>query len=171
MDAPIRIEIANRQTDIAISTPHLEEVSRFVLKDEQVTGAEISLAIVDSESMQTLNREHLDHDYDTDVLSFLLECVASSSGENPDRRGFGKFVEGEVIACAGMAARTAGQFGWSPQTELELYVVHGLLHILGYDDLSPEEQLLMRQRESEIMLHFGYEVRHLPQEARDEAQN
>ncbi len=60
-------------------------------------------------------------------------------------------IEGEVIVSAEMALEMAAQYHWQGSDELCLYLVHGLLHLCGYDDLSPEEQIVMRRRERDIL--------------------
>ena len=159
-EPPFVIEFANRSTT-AFDRRRILQAAVAVLELECVNSAEISLAIVDSIQMQELNRRHLNHDYDTDVLSFLLdetfasEKPAESDPDSPERRGRGKIIEGEVIACAGMAEKTAAKFGWSPIDEMVLYMVHGLLHLVGYDDLSPAERRIMRSRERSVLHHLN----------------
>jgi probable rRNA maturation factor len=150
-----QIEFANSQDILEIDEAFLHEVARRTLAEEQVQTAEISVAVVDNSTIHELNRRYLAHDCATDVLSFLLECTAPA--EPPDappserRRGAGKRLEGEVVLSAEMAAETAASFGWSPHSELALYLVHGLLHLAGYDDLSDPERAIMRAREREIL--------------------
>lgn len=159
-----QIAIADSQRALEVNQARLREVCEHVLSDEQVASAEISIAIVGSTRMQALNKQHLNHDYDTDVLSFLLDCAPDVDVmEHPDDgpRGRGKSIDGEIIVCAEMAKQMAGQLEWDALAELDLYVVHGLLHLVGYDDLDPHEQSIMRQRERELMQHWGLSVRHL----------
>ena len=64
-------------------------------------------------------------------------------------------IEGEVIVSAEMALQMAEQYHWHGADELCLYLVHGLLHLCGYDDLTEVEQIVMRQREREILRHWN----------------
>ncbi len=114
-----------------------------MLQQEQVAAAEISVAIVDDPQIHAINRQFLNHDYPTDVISFLLEC---SRVKSPDavRRGAAKAIEGEIVISAETAICNAAKYGISPQDELALYLVHGLLHLCGYDDQTPKEKRLMR---------------------------
>ena len=120
----LTIECNNRQTTHLVEESRLIQAAKRILADAQITTGEISLAIVDDPRMHELNRQYLQHDYPTDVLSFILE----------EDEGF---LDGEVIVSADYAAREAAQFGWSTDDELLLYVIHGLLHLVGYDDLAP----------------------------------
>ena len=151
---------------------------------EQVASAVLSISIVDDQTIHTLNRDHLQHDEPTDVISFQLdfgsgtesfqesEDVDNAAGnlrneadddQSPgsedhngtELRAAGAAIEGEIIASAEMAASMAAQGGWSAHDELTLYVIHGLLHICGYDDLTAEEQSAMRTRERAILGSLG----------------
>jgi probable rRNA maturation factor len=81
------------------------------------------------------------------VLSFLLECDEPAELRSDAPRGAGKTIEGEVLVSTDVAATAAAEFGWSVENEVTLYVVHGLLHLVGYDDLSDDEKAIMRERE------------------------
>lgn len=144
------IEINNEQDQLDLSSDWLQEIVQKTLAADQVKSATISVAVVDNATIWRLNRRHLQHDYPTDVLSFLLD---SNPVEYPATgpRGAGRMLEGEVIVSAEMALQMAGQYHWRGADELCLYLVHGLLHLCGYDDLTPEEQLVMRAREREIL--------------------
>ncbi len=149
--APFLIEFANQQQSFdSIDEQQLREITERVLTEEKVLAAEISIAFVDHTEMRSLNKQYLNHDYNTDVLSFLLEI--NQPEETTSRlRGDGKKIEGQLIICTEMAIESADRFNWNPQDELTLYLIHGLLHLLGYDDLVTEEQQIMRQRERELL--------------------
>lgn len=138
----VKVAINNQQTAYTVDRARLKEGVRRVLAGEGIATAVISLAVVDDPTMHRLNRQYLEHDYPTDVLSFLLE-------EDDDR------LEGEIIISADYAAREAEHFGWSPQDEMLLYVIHGTLHLAGYDDLEPDLKAEMRAKEREYLATFG----------------
>ena len=71
------------------------------------------------------------------------------------RRAAGASIEGEIVASAEMAMEMAEVGKWTALSELKLYLIHGMLHICGYDDLTPDEQQVMRFREREIMAGLG----------------
>jgi probable rRNA maturation factor len=142
-----RIDIANEQSELDINEPRLREAITRVLTAERVQTAAISLAIVDDLTIRPLNARYLGHDYATDVLSFVME-------RSDDR------LEGEIIVSAETAIRTALRFGWQPADELLLYVIHGALHLVGHDDLAPQEQARMRESERQHLAHFGLTPRY-----------
>ncbi len=139
----IVVAIADQQTALRLPAARLREIVRTTLRAEGVARASISLALVDDPTIHALNRRHLAHDFPTDVLSFLF----SSSGREP--------LEGEVVVSTETAVRQAARYGWSPQHEVTLYVVHGLLHLCGYDDQNPPARRRMRRREREILQNWG----------------
>jgi probable rRNA maturation factor len=152
------IQIHRSSRRVALPAARLKSVIRTVLEDERVASCELSVAIVDDREIHRVNREHLDHDCPTDVISFLYsaERAKSKGRAKPSaRRGDGLTLEGEIVVSDETAWREAPKHGLSPASELELYVVHGLLHLCGYDDLAPGERRMMRRRERELMALIG----------------
>ncbi len=156
--SPYKIDVSNQQTLLDIDEVALKKIVRDILTDECVREAELSLAIVDNDMIWELNRRYLCHDYPTDVLSFLLDvemteeqAVNDAKGVSLPPRGVEKQIDGELIVSAEMAMQTAGKYGWTAQAELLLYVIHGVLHLCGYDDLNDKEQDLMRSREQDFL--------------------
>jgi probable rRNA maturation factor len=149
----ICVDVANEQTRLEVERPRLCAAIEAVLCAEGLSTASISLAIVDDATIQSLNRRWLNHDYPTDVLSFVLEHGPAG-------------LDGEIIVSADTAAASAVQFGWSAADELLLYVIHGALHLVGYDDREPADREQMRLREREFLAGFGRTPRddgpHLP---------
>jgi probable rRNA maturation factor len=156
------IAVVSRQRDLRFDRRRLIRLARSVLRQEQVAAAEISVAILDDRKIHAINRQFLNHDYPTDVISFVLECRVDKevSGNTPNnvRRGTAKVIDGEIVISAQTAVRNAASYGIGPQNELALYLVHGLLHICGYDDRTPAEKRLMRRREAEALLAFDIVV-------------
>ena len=151
-----QIAIANEQRVLKADRRRLRRVAERTLAVEEVREAEISVALVDNARIHEINRQFLGHDYPTDVISFLLECDSAflplaKGGSAREPRGSGKSLSGEIIISAEMAAQTASRYQWNPHDELLLYLVHGLLHLCSYDDLSAAEQRIMRTRETEIL--------------------
>jgi probable rRNA maturation factor len=151
----IKVETANRQSR-AVNAARLARAVRRVLKTEDAAPAVVSLAIVDDGTMHQLNRRYLDHDYPTDVLSFLL----SEDDEEP--------LQGEIVVSADTAAAEAERYGWSLDDELLLYVIHGALHLVGYDDHAPRDRREMRDWERYHLSSFGLSPRYDEAEAADE---
>lgn len=138
------ISLSNQQSQHPVNEGLLIEAARAVLRDSRFSSAMISLAIVDDATIHELNRRYLDHDWPTDVLSFVLE-------ENADH------LEGEVIVSADTAVTAATESGCTAATEQLLYVIHGMLHLVGYRDKSAAESQEMRAAEARYLRQFGLE--------------
>jgi probable rRNA maturation factor len=166
------IELANQQRAMRINRALLARVARATLSAEQVARAEIDLALVDDPLIHRINREFLNHDEPTDVISFLYESrpgkrVKARSAASRQRggrskrgtetrpRAAGRQIVGEIIISVDTALRCAKERGLAPRDELLLYLVHGLLHLCGFDDLSRKERKIMRLRERELLLPWN----------------
>lgn len=136
------VSVCNQQSSLPIDEESLCVAALGVLGEAGYQHGALSIAVVDDPSMHELNRRHLDHDYPTDVLSFLLEEE-------------GDHLEGEVIVSADTAAANATEYGWPAASELLLYVLHGTLHLVGYRDKTDEEQQEMRHAEAEHLARCG----------------
>jgi probable rRNA maturation factor len=129
----IKVSIASPQHHVRVERGHYRLVVRGVLETEGIKSAEISLAFVDNATIKRLNRQFLDHDEPTDVLSFPLSTRGT--------------LEGELIIGVEIARAEARSRGHDVQSELTLYIVHGLLHLCGYDDHTARDAREMRRRE------------------------
>ena len=121
----------------------LTELIGFVAHEEAAGIAEVDLGIVAAAEMASLNRRYLSQRAPTDVLSFDL---------SDDTTEGGSFVQ--LVVCADAAVAHARARGISPQRELMLYVVHGLLHQMDYEDTTPRGAARMHAREDEILDAF-----------------
>lgn len=145
---PYAIDVTFRQTASERCAETLRHAARVTLLDENIRAAEISLVLTDDTEIHRINREFLGHDYPTDVISFRLD-----DGEPilPGVTVLQNCLEGELIISLDTAQRAAAEHGCSLEAEVILYVVHGLLHLCGYDDLTDQARPIMRRREREIL--------------------
>jgi probable rRNA maturation factor len=114
-----------------------------VLDEAAIERATLSVALVDDPTIHRLNREFLAHDEPTDVVTFPL----SEPGGEP--------LEGEIVVSVDTAARTAARLEWPAADELLLYVVHGALHLVGYDDRDADSRAAMRAAERRHLARLG----------------
>lgn len=107
--------------------------------------AEVSVVLTDDAQIHELNRDYRGVDRPTDVLAFSqLEGREFPCDSAP-------VTLGDIVISVEMAARQAGEHGHSLQDELDLLTVHGILHLLGYDDQTEEEAEEMRRHERRIL--------------------
>ncbi|MCA9024982.1 MAG: rRNA maturation RNase YbeY [Planctomycetaceae bacterium] len=144
----IELAVADEQTHVQVDPDFLSRIAESLLTGEGVVHADISLAIVDDAEIHVINRQYLNHDYPTDVISFLL----AEDTQDGIRR-----IDGELVISGETAARSALDYGCSPEDELALYFVHGLLHLCGYDDQTNADRETMRVQERSHLQKFGIE--------------
>lgn len=144
----LHISFTNDQSRIEVDAVQLRDAVRGVLTAEKVRAAEISIAVVDDAKMHELNLRYLNHDYATDVLSFRLD----DDGE--------ECLEGEIIVSIDTAEREALEYGWKRENELLLYVIHGALHLVGYNDSEMKDRKAMREAEASHLARFGLAPRY-----------
>ena len=143
----------NRKLKISLNKSWIRSIVLKVLKaGDIVAPVEMGLVVTDNEMVQELNRTYRDVDEPTDVLAFRMPLHKGQETELP-------FVSppdgvhhlGEVVISYTQAIRQAQERGHSIERELALLIIHGVLHILGYDHEEPEEEQLMRAKEKKIM--------------------
>jgi len=137
------ISVTRRSKAVAVSSATLKKLAAFVAKREGYGLADVDLAVVDAAEMDELNRRHLHAAGPTDVLSFDL----SEAGKT------GLFAQ--IVVCADVAVKQGPLRGLSSRHELMLYVVHGLLHLMGYADHTVRGAARMHAREDELLTAFG----------------
>ena len=142
----IKVLITNEQSQHEVDCEQLRAAVSGVVDEAEIGTGEVSLAIVDDARIHTLNVQYLQHDYPTDVISFVLEQAVGH-------------LEGEVIVSADMAATVAQEYGWPAGNELLLYVIHGTLHLVGYDDKDPQHKIEMQAAERRHLQRFSIEHR------------
>jgi len=134
----IVIHITNRQKTLPVDRRRMRQAVRAIVRDAGISEATISIAIVDDPTIAKLHQQFLDDPEPTDVLSFVLERSEQS-------------LEGEVVASADTARTCAPRYRSTPEEELLLYVIHGTLHLVGYDDTTPRRRAVMRKKEMEYL--------------------
>ncbi len=122
-----------------VDLPRLIRLAEHVLEAEGTVWTGIGIVLTRHDRLRTLNRDFLKHDLNTDVLSFLLE--SSDAG-----------IEGEIYVDLETAIERHVEFDSSIEKEIERYVVHGLLHLAGHKDDTPEKKEKMHALESNYLL-------------------
>jgi probable rRNA maturation factor len=148
-DQQIKVQITNNFAALAPRPLKIKKLIDAVfnhLSVEKTPGTLISIAIVDDIEIRKLNRKFLNRRSTTDCLSFDLS----------DTQAPGSPKTFELVVNAEMAVRQANLRGHSPQAELALYITHGLLHNLGFDDSSDNKAKKMHEMEDNILQQLGY---------------
>jgi len=111
-------------------------MAQLVFEGQGRSCASVGVVFADHDTVLALNTTWLEHDWHTDVISFLLE-------DDP--------VEGEIYIDVETAMERHAEFGATVQQEVERYVVHGMLHLCGLDDATPEQREAMRVLEDRYL--------------------
>lgn len=134
----INVEFNDQQDKIKINQGMLvllEKVIVTAAELEGYSGGEVSVAFVDNQQIKELNNEYRDKNEATDVLSFPIDDE----------------MLGDIIISTRRAAEQAEEYGHSLKRELAYLIVHGMLHLFGYDHHSEEEKNEMRQKEERVL--------------------
>lgn len=128
----------------------LQTAAEETLRHAQISDeAELSLVLSNDKRLRELNREYLDIDAPTDVLSF--------PSDETDPESSAPYL-GDVIISYHRAAAQAAAADHSLQDELTLLVVHGILHLLGYDHVGPDEKQAMWSVQAEVLHKLGANI-------------
>ena len=141
------VRISSDQRTLRVPRKRITNLVRFLALRERARIVEVDLAVVSARRIASLNRTWLGHRGPTDVISFDLT--------DPGEDG----LWAQLVVCADVAARQGPRHGQSAQRELLLYVTHGLLHLLGYDDQTPANAAGMHARQEQLLAAFYREER------------
>lgn len=135
----------------SVRTMTLRRLTQSVLQQAGHPSASLSLTLVGKTRMQRLNRTFRQHDYATDVLAFPMQDASQSSLA---------FV-GDVVICVPVALCQASKFGNTPDEEILRLLIHGILHLLGYDHETTEREAKRMSRKEQAIFRRLTPVPHL----------
>jgi probable rRNA maturation factor len=141
----INIEIISEFKDV-VKHRLLERVAKEVLRHQSAHDADLTLVLTGDSQIQALNHDFLGKDAPTDVLSF------PSQETDPET---GRRYLGDIIISVPQAETQATTAGHPLEAELSLLIIHGVLHLLGYDHAGSEEKECMWAVQSEILTQLG----------------
>lgn len=125
----------------------------MILQYLKIRNSVLSIVFVSSQKIRALNKKFLNRTYATDVLAFDL---GSNGSVRPKQaRKIRREIIGDIVISTDAVKQNSRRFKTTEQHELVLYVIHGILHLLGYDDHQPKDIGRMRSKEQEILNHLG----------------
>jgi len=145
-ECDIRVEISC-EVDKTFDLEKFKSLAESVCRRFSVESAAVSIAIVDDAAIAVINKKFLDHTGPTDVISFDL-----SDDDDDGVRNF------EIVINVAQAARQAAERSHDTESELALYITHGLLHNFGFDDHSEADSKKMHEMEDQILQDEGFGV-------------
>ena len=142
-----RFEIFN-ETNEDINIEEEKKIIEYALNHEKIKNVEFNVIFVDSNTITKINREYRGIDRVTDVISFALE-------DNEEVKfGFGRLL-GDIYICTDKMKEQAKEYDHSLLREQGFLTVHGLLHLLGYDHMTKEEEEIMFKKQELILDDYG----------------
>ena len=152
--------IKNRQRALPLNTGLLRTLTRALLRELlELETFDLVIYIVQAPEMTALNETFLHHNGSTDVITFDYSdnvLPASCRQIKPSLpAGARKYVHGEIFICVDDAITQARQFRTSWTSELARYVIHGILHLRGFDDIRPADRRKMKREENRLLRNVG----------------
>ncbi|MHB1323913.1 MAG: rRNA maturation RNase YbeY [Coriobacteriia bacterium] len=147
----MQVSIVSHREPEPLNLEAFERLALFVLEMEDVPGmTELSVALVEEDEMARLNERYRGVPGATDVLSFGCDDPCPAPGDEP-------ITLGDVVIAPTVAERQAAELGHTIERELDILLIHGVLHLLGYDHEAEDDAGAMAERESALL--DAYEVR------------
>lgn len=142
MKSNLSIAISSHTPAVRVPRKKIAELVAFVARAQRANFAEVDIAVVNSRQSAAMNRKYLGHSGATDIITF-----DQSESALPG-------IRCQLVVCGDIARKQADRLGGGLQKELLLYITHGLLHMTGYDDTTPEKARKMRVRQEELLEKF-----------------
>lgn len=141
----------NNETTQNVDEREFADLARYVFDAMHLHPAtELSIVLVDEDAMSFLHQRWMDLERPTDVMSFPMDELREGTAEDPAEQG----LLGDIVICPSVAAHQARLAGHSVDEEMLLLTTHGILHLLGYDHVEPEEERVMFQLQRRLLLTF-----------------
>ena len=144
------IEVSN-ETNFAIDEVRVLRLAEFALDQMRIhPAAELSITFVDEKAMEQLHLQWMDEPGATDVLSFPMDELRPGTESEPTPAG----LLGDIVICPTVAEKQAVAAGHETINEVLLLTTHGVLHLLGFDHVDPEEELEMFGIQKSILKQY-----------------
>ena len=140
--------------------PQILKIAKTILRHEGVGHASLAIVFVSRQRIKALNKKFLGRDYTTDVLAFDFTEGRGTVRRAPTGRAI-KQITGDIIISTDAALKNARVFGTGFSEELALYVIHGILHLLGFDDHKKPDVEKMRRKEQQLLVFLGAKAQKL----------
>ncbi|NGX30000.1 MAG: Endoribonuclease YbeY [Candidatus Anoxychlamydiales bacterium] len=136
----MKVTIVNEQISLKISDKLVEKQIKVILKEEKIRTDEVILHFVDKKTIKKLHLKLFNDPKETDCITQPID--------RPSNKTTGHHILGEAFICTDIAIKNAFEFKTTPYHELTLYIIHTILHLIGYDDINKEDIKIMREKEN-----------------------
>lgn len=137
--------IYNKQKDITLSASNIKLMIPFLLRNLKISTDEVILHFVSKSAIGKIHDTFFSDPSPTDCISFPIDPPRTDPSQEKHN------ILGEVFVCPKVALEYAAENKLDPYLETKLYIIHGILHLLGYDDLDPTSRRKMRQMEKKCL--------------------
>jgi probable rRNA maturation factor len=134
-----KISIHNAQRDLPLSAPHVRKVVSFLLNELKISTDEVIVHFVTEAKICLLHKDYFNDPSPTDCITFPVDGLEDKKGVY--------HVLGEVFICPKTALLYAQRLRVDPYEELYRYLIHCVLHLIGYEDIAPRDRAKMKQKE------------------------
>ncbi len=134
----MKVNIFNHQKALHVDEKILKKQVTAVLKNEKISTDEVNIYLVNKKKICQLHKEFFNDPEPTDCISFPIDLNDESSHYK---------ILGDIFVCSDVALEYAQENEINPINELTLYVIHALMHLIGYDDIAPKDKKIMRKKE------------------------
>ncbi len=141
----MNVAVANRQRTEKINARLLKQIVDELFVELKITEAELGINLVGAREMAKVNWQFLQHEGSTDVITFSYENSKVRSQKSELK------LHGELFICVDEAVLQAKSFKTSWQSEVVRYIVHGVLHLVGHDDMEPALRRKMKREENRLL--------------------
>jgi rRNA maturation RNase YbeY len=149
MNMGAQIEIHNHHSDFKSTLETAQNLVRQLLEYEKLPAEEINVIFVDDDYLKNLHRDFLNEDTYTDVITFDLSKPESDT------------IEGEIYISVDRAKFHAGELNVSLEEEIARLIIHGILHLKGYDDQTENQRQAMRHQENFYLKKYANLIQRL----------
>lgn len=139
----MHISIYNRQKDLPLSSSQAKKILACLLDHLNIETDEISIHFVSTKKICELHDQFFNDPSSTDCITLPIDP--------PDQKSDSYHILGEVFVCPRTAIEYAKKKNLDPYLETTLYMIHGVLHLIGYDDMTPQDKRKMRRKEKECL--------------------
>lgn len=144
----------NNESGLEADSTGLLRLADFALERLRIhPQAELSIVLVDEDTMSAYHEKYMDEAGPTDVLSFPMDELRPPADDEDPPEG----LLGDIVLCPAVTARQAAEHGRTPDAEAEYLLVHGLLHLLGYDHATAEERAEMFGLKDDLLADWAAE--------------
>ncbi|KIC74202.1 putative rRNA maturation factor [Neochlamydia sp. EPS4] len=144
----VQIHVYNKQKNLSFPLRLVKKIADAVIKLENQSCDELSIYFVTPLVISQLHQQYFNDPSTTDCISFPMDT--NNQGEEPEKYR----ILGEIFVCPQTAFEYAKKHSGDPYEECTLYIVHGLLHLMGYEDTERKKKLIMRKAEKKHMVNL-----------------